>query len=186
MRYAGEHSKKELLHGRFGSRFDRGNKTLHPSHHDCIGQTLRRTARERNHAKRTAVAATLLNLQVGPCLRAHCRLRLAPMHVLNKGVRKAVVGPDGRLRSNIRRLRSARCKQLHHRHHSRWLDRGCPRSGAPTDRSSSVGWRSLAFGDLGYHDACIPATVKMTPPIAQRHPWLRVEFARCTTAPGPA
>src|ERR1035437_10298567 len=27
---------------------------------------------------------------------------------------------------------------------------GCPRSGVPTDRSSSVGWRSLAFGDLGY------------------------------------
>jgi hypothetical protein len=28
----------------------------------------------------------------------------------------------------------------------------CPRSGVPTDRSSSAGWRSLAFGDLGYHE----------------------------------
>jgi len=28
---------------------------------------------------------------------------------------------------------------------------GCPRSGAPTDGSLSVGWRSLALGDLGPH-----------------------------------
>ncbi len=26
-----------------------------------------------------------------------------------------------------------------------------PQAGVPTDRSSSVGWRSLAFGDLEYH-----------------------------------
>src|ERR1035438_8959408 len=30
--------------------------------------------------------------------------------------------------------------------------RGCSRSGVPADRSSSVGWRSLAFGDLGFHE----------------------------------
>src|SRR6202044_1132472 len=29
-------------------------------------------------------------------------------------------------------------------------DHRCPRSGAPTDGSLSVGWRSLAAGDLGY------------------------------------
>jgi len=31
-------------------------------------------------------------------------------------------------------------------------DNGCPRSGVPTDRSSSVGWRCLAFGHLGDHE----------------------------------
>jgi acyl transferase domain-containing protein/thioesterase domain-containing protein/acyl carrier protein len=30
---------------------------------------------------------------------------------------------------------------------------GCPTSGVPTDRSPSVGWRSLAFGDLGVGQA---------------------------------
>ena len=29
---------------------------------------------------------------------------------------------------------------------------GCPRSGVPADRSSSVGWRCLAFGHLGEHE----------------------------------
>jgi hypothetical protein len=40
----------------------------------------------------------------------------------------------------------------------------CPRSGAPTDRSTSVGWRYLAFGDLENHEPRDPLSRPSTDP----------------------
>ena len=54
------------------------------------GQAARWAARLRDHAKCTAIAAALLNLQVGTRLRARHELR-----ILNEGVGEAIVGPDG-------------------------------------------------------------------------------------------
>ena len=55
----------------------------------CGGQASRRAACLRNHAERTAVAATFLNLEIGPRLSSGNQLRL-----FEKGMREAVVGPD--------------------------------------------------------------------------------------------
>jgi hypothetical protein len=45
---------------------------------------------------------------------------------------------------------------------------GCPMSGPPANRSWSVGWRSLAFGDLGEHNPNPPFSIH--PKIRVPHP----------------
>ena len=101
----------------------RSDKTLHVSHHHCLGQALRRTTRERDHAKRAAVAASLLDLQVRPRLRARRCLRFPPVQIFDERVREAIVGPNRSQRSIHRKLPRARCQQRRHRHNG-----GCPRS----------------------------------------------------------
>ena len=66
-----------------------GDESLNLAHDYCVGQTVGRPSREGNHAKRAAVAAALLDLQVGPRLRARRELR-----VFEEGVSEAIVDPD--------------------------------------------------------------------------------------------
>jgi MFS family permease len=137
----------------------RGHKAQGLSQHSSRRQAPRRSSRLRNHAKRTAVPAPFLNLQVGSSLRTGHKLRF-----FEKRVCKPVVSPDRRRAVTAGKQQRVNRQQIA----GTWRGHRRPRAPSQTERDLG-GQRLVAVAHDRSHSAQASQFFRSTLRITARH-----------------